>query len=334
MKSGLFEAAGVASASLVQIAADVSAIEQQLRAQTTSQVAIVGDVLLHTLEAGGKRLRPVFLLLSAKATGREFSTERALKLGACMEMIHMATLIHDDVIDASDTRRGRPTAASVYGNTASILSGDVYLAKAMAILASDGDIEIIRTSARMVVEMAEGEAREVEVRGDFDLSLDDHLRILGMKTAAFVECCCIVGGRVAGADRADVDALALYGRHLGLAFQIADDILDFRGNSKQTGKPRATDFREGCVTLPLIELRKDLEPSEDRFVRKAFEEGVSDGELETIVRWMAERGAFIRALNLAEQHLELALQSLDNLPQSPHRDLLRAAGRYVIQRQA
>ncbi|MBL8059469.1 MAG: polyprenyl synthetase family protein [Chthonomonas sp.] len=334
MKAGLFEAAGVASASLVQIAQDVAAIEKQLQAQSESRVETVQKVLRHTLDAGGKRLRPVFLILSAKATGLDYDPQRTLELGACMEMIHMATLIHDDVIDESATRRGRPTASSVYGNTASILSGDYFLAKAMTILAADGDIEIIRIASQMVVEMAEGEAREVEVRGQFDLSIDDHLRILGMKTAAFVECCCTLGGLVAKADRTTTDSLAVYGRHLGLAFQIADDVLDFRGAAKQTGKPRGTDFREGCVTLPLIELLKELEPSETRFVRAAFEGNPTDGELETIVRWMAERGAFARALGLAEQHLTLALSALDRLPNSPHRELLRVAGRYVIERQA
>lgn len=324
----------MASASLVQIAQDVAAIEKQLQKQSESRVETVQKVLRHTLDAGGKRLRPVFLLLSAKATGLEFEQQRALELGACMEMIHMATLIHDDVIDESPTRRGRPTASAVYGNTASILSGDFFLAKAMTILAADGDIEIIRASSQMVVEMAEGEAREVEVRGQFDLTIDDHLRILGMKTAAFVECCCIVGGKVAGADQPVVDALAVYGRHLGLAFQIADDVLDFRGNSKQTGKTRGTDFREGCVTLPLIELLKELEDNEIRFVRAAFEGNPTEGEVETIVRWMTERGAFSRALNLAEQHLNLALSALDRLPSSAHRELLRVAARYVIERQA
>lgn len=334
LKGGLFEAAGVASASLVQIAQDVAAIEKQLQVQSESQVETVRKVLRHTLDAGGKRLRPAFLILCAKASGRTFEPKRAIELGACMEMIHMATLIHDDVIDESATRRGRPTASSIYGNTASILSGDYFLAKAMAILAGDGDIEIIRMASRMVVEMAEGEAREVEVRGQFDLSLDDHLRILGMKTAAFVECCCILGGKVADADPAVVDALAVYGRHLGLAFQIADDVLDFRGNTKQTGKPRGTDFREGLVTLPLIELLGSLEANELRFVRSAFEGHATDGEMETIVRWMNERGALARAIAFAQQHLDVALKALDRLPDSPHRELLKAAGRFVVSRQA
>ncbi len=332
LKAGLFEAAGVASANMVQIAGDVEAVERKLRAETCSQVAVVEQVLQHTLEAGGKRLRPVFLLLSARATGKDFILDRALLLGACMEMIHMATLIHDDVIDESATRRGRPTAAHIFGNTPSILSGDVLLAKAMAILAEDGDIEIIRTASRMVVEMSEGEAREVEVRGNFDLNREDHLAILRMKTAAFVECCCMIGGMVAGAAPEVIRALGVYGHHLGIAFQIVDDMLDFRGQSAQTGKPKATDFREGCATLPLIELRPKLSEQEDSFARNSFGNGVSDAEVETLVQWMHERGAFEASTALAEEHLKLALTSLETLPPTSHRDLLQAAGRFVIQR--
>ena len=334
MKAGLFEAAGVASANMVQIAGDIAAVEKQLRHQAHSEVETVEKVLRHTLDAGGKRLRPVFLILSAKATGRDFEVSRAVELGACMEMIHMATLIHDDVIDESATRRGRATASSVYGNTASILSGDFFLAKAMAVLAADGDIEIIRTASRMVVEMAEGEAREVEIRGNFELGRDDHLRILRMKTAAFVECCCMIGGMMAGAESELVDALAVYGHHLGIAFQIADDMLDFRGQSSLTGKPKATDFRESCATLPLIELRPQLTSDETDFVRKAFLNGASEEELSTIILWMSERGSFDESIKLAQEHLDLALGALDRLPPTTHRELLRAAGRFVLQRKA
>lgn len=334
MKASLFEVAGAASKSLVQIAADVDAVEKALTRQMDARVQVVEDVLRHTLEAGGKRLRPVFLILSARATGLPFDRDRAILLGACMEMIHMATLIHDDVIDESPTRRGRPTAATVYGNTASILSGDVLLAKAMEILAQDGDIHIIRTASRMVVEMAEGEAREVEVRGDFDLSREEHLRILRMKTAAFVECCCLVGGQVAGATQEVVDALGLYGHHLGIAFQLADDLLDFRGKTTETGKAVATDFKEGCATLPLIELRQDVTQEEDARLRAAFGQEVTGDGLGWVTELMESRGAFDRAKAQAEEHLRLAMSALERLPENSHRDLLRAAGKFVLQRKA
>ena len=247
---------------LEELGAEIAAVELELAKQVRSQVKPVSTIGAHVLQSGGKRLRPAFLKLSAKVCGLPFAEERAHKLSACMEMIHMATLIHDDVIDHADTRRGRPTASSIYGNTASILTGDVLLSKAMAILAIDGDLEIIRTVSNAVVELAEGEVRELESRNKFDLDEEEHYEILRMKTASFIQCCCEVGARLSGADLAFRDALGAYGHHIGMAFQIADDLLDYTGDKKATGKPLATDFREGCATLPLIYLIPLLSPSE------------------------------------------------------------------------
>ena len=189
-----------------------------------------------TLRAGGKRLRPAFVSLAAAATGLPYDPSRARKLGAGLEMIHMATLIHDDVIDHAAMRRGKPTAAAEVGNTASILSGDVLLARAMSLLAEDGDLDLIRTVSAAVVDMAEGEVREVEVRGDFDLRSEDHFDILQRKTAALVEACCEGGAIIAGAPKPVTEALKAYGHHVGLAFQIADDLLDYRGDPAKTGQ--------------------------------------------------------------------------------------------------
>lgn len=334
MKSAVFEQAGIAGAHLVQIAADVESVERELTRVVGSDIEIVDKVSRHTLESGGKRLRPAFLILSARATGRSFGHERAIKLGACMELIHMATLIHDDVIDETDTRRGRPTASKVYGNTASILSGDALLAKAMQILAQDGDIRIIRAAADMVVEMAEGEAREVEVRGDFELSEVNHLAILRMKTAAFVECCCRLGGLLAGGSDAEVEALAGYGHHLGMSFQIVDDLLDFRGDPAKTGKPKMTDFQEGCATLPLIFWRDSALGEQVDAAKSLFGKSSEPEELTGIETGLAESGAFERAEALAAEHLRQSLASLDTLPDTAHRGLLAAAGEFVVRRNA
>src|SRR4051794_21397897 len=198
---------------LNQVASEIQEVEKELAKQVSSNVELVEYVGKHTLEAGGKRLRPAFVTLSARACGNAFEPERTRKIGACMEMIHMATLIHDDVIDHSATRRGRETASAAYGNTAAILSGDVLLAKAMVILALDGDLEIIRTVSQAVVEMAEGEVRELEIRGQFDLTEAEHLQVLRMKTASFIQCCCESGAMIAGASDEVRRALGVYGHH-------------------------------------------------------------------------------------------------------------------------
>lgn len=316
-----------------QIAAEVRLVEAELARQVGSQVALVAEIGKHTLQAGGKRLRPAFVSLSAKATGLPYDPSRAVLLGACMEMIHMATLIHDDVIDHAATRRGRATASSIFGNTGSILTGDVLLAKAMSILAQDGDLNIIRCVSDAVVEMSEGEVRELELRGQFDLSEEEHMKVLRMKTAAFIESCCEVGGLLAGASPEQLSALRLYGDHVGLAFQIIDDLLDYRGTEEKTGKPVATDFREGCATLPLIYLTSHLSTTELETARTGFGNGIADSDLSWIIESMASRGAFEKAESTAVRLLDEAIVSLRAMPDTEAKSLLSSVAQFVLRRE-
>ncbi len=318
---------------LAAVAAEVDLVEQELRRQMASRVALVEQVGSHTLAAGGKRLRPAFVTLAARATGLPYEPDRTRRLGACMEMIHMATLIHDDVIDNSATRRGKDTAATLFGNTSSILGGDVLLARAMVILAQDGDLEVIRTVSQSVVEMAEGEVRELETRNDFELNEADHLEILRLKTASFIQCCCEVGAMVAYAPAPLRDALRDFGYHVGMAFQIVDDLLDYRGDKAKTGKPLATDFREAQATLPLIYLRENLSEKESEVARMKFGSGVSDEEIRMICDWMETRGAFKMAESTAQDHVEAALEALSVLPPSPERDVLESVAAFVMNRE-
>jgi octaprenyl-diphosphate synthase len=319
---------------LEAIADEIAVVDEELHRQVGSQVDLVQKVGRHTLKAGGKRLRPALVGLAAKATGLPFDVERSRKLGACMEMIHMATLIHDDVVDNSATRRGRPTAAVEFGNTASILSGDVLLAKAMLLLAQDGDLEIIRCVSEAVVDLAEGEVRELELRGEFDLEEDTHLEVLRLKTATFIAACCEVGAIVAGAPAPVREALSEYGNQIGLAFQIVDDLLDYRGDKAKTGKPIAIDFREGQATLPLIYLREHLSEAEGSVARRKFGGSVNDDEVRLIADWMDTRGAFRRAEQRAMHHIKTAISALAPLPESDSRTLLESVAEYVFRRQA
>jgi octaprenyl-diphosphate synthase len=319
---------------LAQIAEDVAAVEHELHAQTASEVKLVENVGRHTLAAGGKRLRPAFVSLAAKATLRPYVKERTVRLGACMEMIHMATLIHDDVIDNATTRRGRDTASTAFGATGSILAGDALLSKAMVILAIDGDLDIIRNVAQSVVEMAEGEAAEVATRDQFDLDEGKHLRILHMKTAAFIQSCCEIGAIVGGATPSERESLKTYGFQVGMAFQIIDDLLDYQGVKEKTGKPWATDFREGCATLPLIALRKTLSPEEHAYVASKFGNGVVDEDIAKIHQWMTDRGCFQSARAMAESHVSRAGEALNPLQGSEAKDLLLAAAEFTLQRDA
>lgn len=318
---------------LDETTAYIQTVEQELQSQVNSIIPLVEKVGRITLDGGGKRLRPALVFLTARATGLEFDQQRAIKLGTAMELIHMATLIHDDVIDDAATRRGRPTAFSVHGITPSILGGDVLLAKAMRILAEDGDLTIIRMVSQAVVELAEGEVQEIAVRGNIDIPLDDHLTVLRMKTASFIECCCQIGGLLTGATEAQTTALGQYGHHLGMAFQIVDDILDFRGDSAKTGKPVATDFRDGQATLPLIYLMTELSEEERTFIASKFGNGATEEDLKLIIGWMNVRKALARADQDAREHASTARESLELLPESDERRLLSGVTFGVTRRQ-
>lgn len=312
---------------------DIHACEEEMQNRLRSPIETVEKIGLHISAAGGKRLRPALVSLSARGVGKPFDRRRVHRLGACMEMIHMATLIHDDVVDESALRRGKPTPPALWGNTASVLSGDVLLAKAMEILAEDGDLEIIRTVSCTVVKMAEGEVAEIETRGDFDLSQEKHYSILKQKTASFMGCCCLLGGIVANAENEIIDSLFEYGENLGMAFQIMDDLLDYRGDDSRTGKPRATDFREGCATLPLIFLRERLDFEESNKLRAFFGNGISENTIHSITTVMKESGAFAACHEEAKFFTEKALSALRNLPQSDAKDALETLAQFVIARE-
>ncbi len=318
---------------LARVSHEVEGVQNAILEATESRSPLVERVVRHTLAGGGKRLRPAFVWLSARAIDPGVPAERLHRLGACMEMIHMATLVHDDVIDNSPTRRGRATAGSAFGNTASILTGDVLLSKAMTILAEDGDLEIIKVVSAAVVEMAEGEVLELEQRGDFDLDEPRHMEVLHLKTAAFIRCCCEIGALAARSTRGEREALAEYGEHVGLAFQIADDLLDYRGDRKKTGKAVATDFREGQATLPLIALREKLTPGELAIARRRFGSLVSEDEIRMICDWMETRGAFAFAEASAQAHVARAKRALEGLPSGESVTMLDAIGDYVLVRQ-
>ncbi len=319
---------------LRKVSEEVAEIEQIIRESTNSRVDLIRQVSKQILDAGGKRIRPAFVILSGKVVNPDADMDRLRKLGACMEIIHMATLVHDDVIDSAGTRRGKPTAAAAFGNTTAIMSGDVFLAKAMSLLAADGDVEVFRTVADAVCEIAEGEVIELEARGDFDLDEEHHLEILQMKTASFIRCCCELGAIVAGATKAQRESLARFGQHTGMAFQIADDLLDYRGDKAKTGKPIATDFRDGQATLPLIYLRDNLSEAESHIARRRFGGSVNEDEIRMICDWMDTRGAFAKAEALGTEHISTAHDRLDELDESLARDMLHAVADYVIARQS
>ena len=322
----------VPPAVLAWVSDNLRRVEDVLRQEVRSEVETVEQVGAITLEAGGKRLRPALVAVSACAVNSTPDADRMAHIGACLEMIHMASLVHDDVMDGAVTRRGRPTAAVTVGNEAAILSGDALLARAMGLLARDGDLQIIRETAEAVVRTVEGQVKEISMRGEPGVTVDDYLTTIDGKTGALIEACCRAGARIGGASDERVEALAAYGRHVGRAFQIVDDLLDYRGDHRKTGKPWATDLREGCATWPFIDLLAHATPDTVEAFARLLGCVQSDDQVEDIARAMQKTGSFSRVAEAAKAEVAAAKAALRVLEGSPHARLLAAVADFVVER--
>ncbi len=313
---------------------ELALVEERLAIETRSDVAAVRDISGHTLLSGGKRLRPALALLCARTVGGDFSLDRATAAGAAAEMIHMATLMHDDVVDESPERRGRPTANSVYGNGITILTGDFLLAKAISLLVhNEENLRIVRVFVDVTVGMAEGEVLQSAVAHDTTIALDTYEEIIDRKTAGFLAGCCETGAIVGGATEIQAAALRSYGHHLGMAFQIADDLLDFLGDPQKTGKPLGTDLRDGRVTLPLIHALQVANDHDRRDLNKLLaRKTLRDSDIQTLTETIARLGGFEAARLVAEARADRAVRDLDRFPDSPYKTTLQNLARYVVAR--
>ena len=312
---------------------DLEAVEARMNADLGSDVRTVYALTRHIMNAGGKRLRPAMLALSARAIAPNPDSARLATVGAALEFVHMATLVHDDVVDNTATRRGKPTANAVFGNGIAVLSGDYILARAMRLLAVDGDLRIIRTVSEITVEMSEGEVMEIAATGNADLPMTDYLEILRKKTAVFVEGCCRCGAILTGANETLENALGDYGYRLGMAFQIADDLLDYTGDPEITGKPRGSDLRDGRATLPFLLGLHDATQAEKRVLLSAFgNAALDDAGVLYVCDILAGYGAFDRTRDAAREEVEKSDAALALLPPSTARDCFAALTDFVVQR--
>ncbi len=324
----------VKAASLLDyVRPDLDAVEAKMQSEIGSDVRTISDLAAGLLQAGGKRLRPAMVALSARAISTAVSRERIAAVGAAVEFVHMATLVHDDVVDDTSTRRGKPTANSIYGNGAAVLSGDYILARAMRILAIDGDLRIIRAVSEITIAMSEGEVMEISAAGCAELPLEDYFEILRKKTAVFVEGCCKTGAMLAEAPAKEEQALAEYGYALGMAFQIADDLLDYTGDPAVTGKPRGSDLKDGRATLPFLLTLPDASPEERAMLLTAFGNAdLQQREVEQACEVMERYNAFARTRMLARDYVKQAENALETLPASRARRCFSALTDYVVHR--
>ncbi len=319
---------------LLPLEYELRRVEEVLSGELASSVQTLCAVSTHILEAGGKRLRPCLVILSARSCSAECDVGRMVSIAAAVELIHMATLMHDDVIDGADSRRGRRTANTFWGNQVSVLTGDYMLAKAFSILARNGDMKIMQALARATVAMTEGEISQIESQGEARSLTAYYLSVIRDKTAAFMSACCRVGAVLASA-RGDVeDSFAGYGLNLGLAFQITDDVLDLIGDPAQTGKPVGGDVREGKATMPVI-LVLERAPAADRarVERILAKDHVTPADIEFVRKTAEETGAIDATRQIAARYVERAIADIRAIPPSPARQALEDLAEYILHRE-
>ena len=301
------------------IAPDMLAVDDVIRRNLYSDVALVRQIGEYIIGAGGKRLRPVLVLLSAGAFDYKGSAHH--DLAAVVEFIHTATLLHDDVVDESDLRRGRKTANAMFGNAASVLVGDFLYSRAFQMMVKVGSMRVQEVLAEATNVIAEGEVLQLMNMHDPDLAVEEYLRVIRFKTAKLFEASARLGAVLGAADGELEEACADFGRSLGTAFQLVDDLLDYEGHSEELGKNVGDDLREGKPTLPLlVAMERSTEP-ERELIRHAIEHGEVQ-RLPEIIAIVRRTGALDATRAAAQQEADKARDSLRLLPESPARQAL------------
>jgi len=296
-----------------------------------SPVQLVRDLGEHVALAGGKRLRPILVLL-ASALGSDPGA-RAVRLGCIVELLHTATLIHDDVVDEAPLRRGRPSAHARFGVDAAVLVGDHFYSRCMALLVRDGDLRVMEALAGAMVSMTEAEVFQLERKRARELSETDYLRIIRQKTATFMSACCRLGGLAGGLDAEAVEALATYGDRLGIAFQIIDDSLDFAADPTRFGKAIGHDLLEGKRTLPLIvTLDRATDDERARILKALGRPDLQDSDVAEVHRLVKVYDGVGYSVVRASAYAETGVAALHRFPDSAVRQVLTLIADYVIHR--
>ena len=308
---------------------DMGAVDQLIQTRLSSEVALVNQLGAYIINSGGKRLRPMLVLLAARACGYQGTDH--IDLAAVIEFIHTATLLHDDVVDESDLRRGRDTANSIWGNEASVLVGDFLYSRAFEMMVDVDRMAVMGILAKTTNTIAEGEVMQLIHCNDPDTTEDHYMRVIYCKTATLFEAAARLGALLAEQPAEVADGMADYGRHLGNAFQLVDDILDYTGNAGAIGKNVGDDLAEGKPTLPLIYAMRKGSAEEIRLIREAIEHGGLE-QIEAVLAAIENTGAIPYTRALAQEAAERAVTSLNVLPKTPFREALESLARFSVER--
>jgi octaprenyl-diphosphate synthase len=311
--------------------ADMDRVNQLILSKAGSDVQMIPEVANHLISSGGKRLRPMLTLASAQMFGYE--GEGHIKLATSVEFMHTATLLHDDVVDESDLRRGKSTARMIWGNQASVLVGDFLLGQAFKMMVEVGSLDALDVLATSASVIAEGEVLQLSVAKNMETTEDDYLSVIRAKTAALFAAAAEVGPIIANTDRASRNALKSYGMNLGLAFQLVDDVLDYGGKAADLGKNVGDDFREGKITLPVILSYRRGTAEDHAFWKAAIEQGdSSDENLEKALGLISKYNGLGDTITRARHYGEMARDALSPLPATPQKAALMEVIDFCIDR--
>ena len=307
----------------------MQAVDEVIRTRLHSDVALIRQVAEYIVRSGGKRLRPALVLFTAGAMGYKGTHHH--ELAAVVEFIHTASLLHDDVVDESDLRRGNKTANAIYGNAAAVFVGDFMYSRAFQMMVGVDSMHVMRVLADATNVIAEGEVLQLLNCHNADVVIDDYLRVIRYKTAKLFEAAARLGGIVGGADPETEARLADFGMHLGTAFQLIDDVLDYSADEADTGKHLGDDLAEGKPTLPLIHVMQHGTPAQAALVRGAIEHGGRD-DFAAVLTAIQEGGALAETLRYAQAEAKRAIEAISVLPPSNFKDALLQLSDFAVRR--
>ena len=314
---------------LALVAEDMGRVNEFLTARLASDVVLINQLSSYIIGSGGKRLRPQLVLLASAACG--YQGPHHVTLATVIELIHTATLLHDDVVDASELRRGNDTANSLWGNEAAVLVGDFLYSRAFEMMVDVDSMRVMSILATTTNRIAEGEVMQLMNVGDPDLTESRYIEVIQAKTAQLFQAATELGGVLANQPSPVCDALAQYGMHLGTAFQIADDVLDYQSDEATMGKNTGDDLAEGKTTLPLIHAMRDGNDQQRMLLRQAITESDAS-QMDKIIDVIQSTNAVEKSLATARESAEQAVQVLQGVPSSKYRDALETLARYSVDR--
>lgn len=325
------EAANTAERIFGLIQPEMAAVEEEFERQARSNIQIIAHIGRYLHLTGGKRVRPALVVLAAKVFG-EPVTDAVIRMATVMEFLHTATLVHDDIIDGAQMRRGRQSVSSQWGNNTAVLMGDWLYMSAFETALRERDLDILDTLTEATRKMTEGELIQLTLIGNMRITEEQHLDIVSRKTGYLFSASCRVGAITQGAGLAERQALARYGLNLGIAFQLIDDLLDFTSDTQKLGKPVLSDLREGKVTLPLIRLLRN-HPDHGPLVRSAMDEPAGETKLaQKVLALLDEYGELERARHEAYSYAALAQEDLMIFPDNPYRRALEEIAQFIVER--